>query len=282
LKQQDVLSATTGASILTLAGSVRVNFTSGAVIDITSGSATSSGSVLTTAHRYLVAENTTANFTVTSKTAVIDTQGTYSQTLSNAINYNAMATALKNMHLFRGSLTGFGSGYDLEYTPTRLQAIIMFIRVLGEEDEALAYSGSVPFSDIAKGSDAEKYIGYAYSRGYTTGYTKTLFKPSISINAYQYTEFMLRALGYSSNSNTDLSATLNRAQTWGVLTAGEAAALKRETFLRAQLVYISYYALNSTIAGSSSTLRDTLIQKGVFTAAESKAASALVTSSRIG
>ena len=42
------------------------------------------------------------------------------------------------MHLFQGSYTGYGQGFDLEAAPTRLQALIMFIRVLGEESEALA------------------------------------------------------------------------------------------------------------------------------------------------
>lgn len=38
-----------------------------------------------------------------------------------------------------GRLTGYGQGYDLEAAPTRLQALIMFIRVLGEEEQALAW-----------------------------------------------------------------------------------------------------------------------------------------------
>ena len=58
------------------------------------------------------------------------------------------------MHLFQGSFTGYGDGYDLEVAPTRLQALIMFIRVLGEENDALAYTGSTPFTDITPGTRA--------------------------------------------------------------------------------------------------------------------------------
>lgn len=125
----------------------------------------------------------------------MDYQGPYSFTYSSATDYNAIASALKTIHLFQGSFTGYGSGYDLEAAPTRLQALIMFIRVLGEEDAALAWSGSTPFTDIAPGTQAAQYVGYAYEKGYTNGYTATTFKPSLSITANQYVEFMLRAAG---------------------------------------------------------------------------------------
>lgn len=281
LKESDVLSGSTGLNVTVLAGSVNVTFSSGAVVDVTEGVTIASGKTLTANHRYLVAEDTAASFTVTSKTAVVDYMGCYTFTYSAAVDYNAMAAALKTMHLFKGSFTGYGSGYDLEAAPTRLQSLIMFIRVLGEEDAALAYTGTTPFTDIGKGTDAAKYIGYAYAKGYTNGYTATTWKPAQGVNVYQYTEFLLRALGDSSVSNTDLSGTLDNAKNCGVLTSGELTMLKEAKFLRAQLVYESFYALDANVAGTASTLRETLVVKGVFTASEAAAASALVTSSRI-
>ena len=281
LKNGDSLSGGTGLTVTVLAGSVKAVFSSGAVVDVSAGTTLSSGSALSPNHRYLVAEDTAAAFTVVSKTAVVDYQGPYTFALSSAVDYNAMASALKTMHLFKGSYTGYGSGYDLELAPTRLQALIMFVRVLGEEDAALSYTGSVPFSDIASGTNAARYVGYAYSKGYTNGYTATRWNPAGAVNVYQYTEFVLRALGYSSSANTDLSGTLTRAADSGVLTSGETAALKSGNFLRADLVYISYYAMDATVSGSTDTLRDVLLSKGVFTAAEAAAAKSLVSGSRI-
>lgn len=275
LKEGDVLTGSTGTSVLVLAGGARVTF-SGAVVDVTTGTAVTSGSALTVNHRYLVAENTTADFTVTSKTAVVDYQGPYAFRYSNATDYNAIAAALKTLNLFKGSFTGYGEGYDLEVAPTRLQALIMFIRVLGEEDAALAYTGPMPFTDVAAGSQSEKYVGYAYSKGYTNGYSATTFRPSQTVTAGQYMEFMLRALGYSSAANTDLSGTLDNAYANGVITSGELAALQSGTFLRADLVYVSYYALDATMAGTGITLRGTLMNKGTFTSAQVSAAAALV------
>ena len=251
LKEGDALTGSTGTGVLLLAGSVRVTFGSGAVVDVTTGTTVSSGSTLTANHRYLVAEDTTAVFAVTSKTAVVDYQGPYAFSESASTDYNAIAAALKTMHLFQGSFTGYGEGYDLEVAPTRLQALIMFIRVLGEEEQALAYTGSTPFTDIAAGTQSEKYVGYAYSKGYTNGYSATTFRPSQTVTASQYMEFILRALGYSSADNKDLSGTLSNALANGVITEGELSALQNGTFLRADLAYVSYYALDAVVAGSS-------------------------------
>ena len=293
LKAGDALTGSTGTGVLLLAGGMQVTFNSGAVVDVTTGTCrrdrrvdaptgptVTSGSALTASHRYLVAEETTAVFTVTSKTAVVDYQGPYAFSYSTNTDYNAIAAALKTMHLFQGSFTGYGDGYDLEVAPTRLQALIMFIRVLGEENDALAYTGSTPFTDITPGTQSEKYVGYAYSKGYTNGYSATTFRPSQTVTASQYMEFILRALGYSSADNKDLSGTLTNALTNGVITEGELAALQGGTFLRADLAYVSYYALDAAVSGSRQTLGDTLMDKGVFTVREKQAADALVTSGR--
>ena len=265
---------------MVLAGQVQVS-RMGSVVDVTTGTEVPDGAVLLPNHRYLVAEDAAAWFLVTSKTAVVDYQGPYAFQLSDQVDYNAMAAGLKQLHLFRGSFTGYGEGFDLEKAPTRLQAIIMFIRVLGEEEAALAWTGTTPFQDIEKGSQAEKYVGYAYEKGYTNGYSATAFKPGGAVNAYQYTEFVLRAMGHSSAANTDLSDTLERAQLAGVLTPGETAMLYRDPFLRAELVYISWYALDASMADTGLTLAETLEAKGVFTGRELQEARALVPGSRL-
>lgn len=264
LKRGDLLFGTTGTNVLMLAGGAQVVYDAGMVVDVSAGTDVPSGAALVKGHRYMVAEDTAANFIVTSKTAVLDYQGAYSFGYSNEVDYNAMAAALKRLNLFKGSFTGYGEGFDLEVAPTRLQALIMFIRVLGEEEQALAWEGTTPFKDIEKGSQAEKYVGYAYSMGYTNGYSATQFKPAGAVNAYQYTEFVLRAMGYSSAANTNLADTLDRAQACGLLTFGEAHMLQTDPFLRAELVYISYYALDAVMPDGSQTLSDVLMDKGVF------------------
>lgn len=274
LKEGDTLSGATGFSVLPLAGGLRVDYAGPAVVDVTTGQVIPSGSALASNHRYLVAEDTTAGFSVTSLTAVAEVQGGYTLAPSANVDYNALAQGLKALGLFKGSATAYGQGFDLDKAPTRLQAIIMFIRVLGEEDAALRWSGDRHFTDMAKGSEAEKYVEYAYEQGYTNGYTPTTFCPGQAVSANQYAEFLLRALGYSSAANTNLSDTAARAVGCGLLTEGEAAALWQGQFLRAHLVYLSSRAVETPDANGL-TLGSRLLDQGTYSAADAAQAQAL-------
>ena len=123
--------------------------------------------------------------------------------------------------------------------------------------------------------------GTWFGRHRANGYTATSFKPAGAVNAYQYTEFVLRAMGYSSAANKDLSDTLLRAVNAGVLTDGDAAMLQSAAFLRAQLVYISYYALEADLPDGSQSLADRLMDLGVFTRDEWRGSWKLVKSERL-
>lgn len=67
----------------------------------------------------------------------------------------------------------------------------------------------------------------------------------------------------------------------GVLTEGEAAYLQTDKFLRAELVYISYYALEARLPDSTQTLANLLQDKGVFTAKVWKEARKSVSGTRL-
>lgn len=278
LKQGDILSGATGLQVIVLAGNVTAQFSSGAVVDVTAGSEIQSGAALTANHRYLVAEDTSAQFTVVGKTAVVSYCGPFALTLSSTADYPAMASSLKTLGLFRGSDTAYGEGFDLEKVPTRMEALIMLIRLLGEEKEALSCTASFPFTDIPDW--AEPYAAYGYSKGYTNGVGPTEFGTWMSASAEMYTEFLLRALRYSSTAQTDISTAPERAQAAGVLTAGEVSALRAQTFLRADVVYLSYYALETNVSGGTA-LSDTLVARGVFTADAYRFSRTMVTSARI-
>ena len=278
LKQGDILSGATGLQVVVLAGNVTAQFSSGAVVDVTAGSEIQSGAALTANHRYLVAEDTSAQFTVVGKTAVMSYCGPFALTLSSTADYPAMASSLKTLGLFRGSDTAYGEGFDLEKAPTRMEALIMLIRLLGEEKEALSCTASFPFTDIPDW--AEPYAAYGYSKGYTNGVSPTEFGTWMSASAEMYTEFLLRALRYSSTAQTDISTAPERAQAAGVLTAGEVSALRAQTFLRADVVYLSYYALETNVSGGTA-LSDTLVARGVFTADAYRFSRTMVTSARI-
>ena len=277
LKERDVLACPTGTVVLPLAGSVSAVFSSGAVIDLTEGREIASRSVLTPTHRYLVAEDTTAAFTVSSPSAVLHWQGYGTLAASRAMDYTAIADALNALDLFRGSGTGYGRGYDLERYPTRLEALVMFIRVLGEEEAALAYEGSHPFSDVPWG---DSYVAYAYSKGYAVGYGDGIFGSDDPVDAVSYVEFLLRAMGYSTPQENWLTS-VDRAAELGLLTQGEREALADGPFYRAQVAYLSYYMLDAPLPGGEKTLAQRLVSLGIFSDSQLEEARAMVTGQRI-
>ena len=68
----------------------------------------------------------------------------------------------------------------------------------------------------------------------------------------------------SSAANTQISDALERAESAYVLTPGETAILQSTDFLRADLVYVSYYALDARLADGTQTLGQSLMERNVF------------------
>ena len=281
LKEKDMISGSTGFVLVPLAGSIQVSFASGTVIDVTSAVELASGDLLSANHKYMVAENTTASFTVRSQVAVVQYEGSYTTTpATDTVDYVAMADALKSLQLFKGSDTGYGGGYNLDRNPTRLQALIMFLRVLGEEEAALASTAAHPFQDVpAWGSS---YVAYAYEKGYTNGLGNGRFGTDSTVSCASYVEFLLRALGYSQVGVDDWRTSLTRAVNCGLITTGEKTALESGDFLRAQVVYLSFRSLDAYLSGSSETLGQRLVRQGLFSSAQLQQAKNSVSSVRLG
>lgn len=182
----------------------------------------------------------------------------------------AHADKLNSLHLFQGT----ASGYNLDAAPTRLQGLIMLIRLLGLEDEALACKDPNPFTDVTGTGD--RYAAYAYANGLTAGTTATTFTPSRILSPSNYTTFLLRSLGYSdSQGDFTASRSLAFAASTGMMTSDAAAKLSAASMNRGDLVDLSYAALTCKLKGSGGTLAEKLCADGVFTQAEGEAAGVL-------
>ena len=266
VKEGDQIQVSAGSGFLLLAGSADLSCTGNKTIDLSSGWEKGTGA-LETGRRYLVSEDTVATLTVTSPTAVLSLEGYHTLTESSSTDYNALAGALRTLGLFQGSGTGYGSGYDLEAAPTRIQGLILFLRLIGEEEAALASTAACPFTDVPDW--CRPYVAYAYAQGYTKGMDEKggIFGTNDTLTAGQYVTFLLRALGYrDSGEAPDFTwdTALERAVELGVLTPGEEAMLTSETFLRAQVVYLSYFALDAPCQDGSGTLLERLVSGGIL------------------
>ena len=269
-KKGDVITLSAGSGWMPLAGSFQMSASGPAVVDVTAGTTVPSGGAMTVRHRYLAGEETSVAVTVASDTAVLALEGYYDVTDGGGVDYNALADALFDLGLFQGSGLSYGSGYDLESTATRIMGVVMFLRLIGEEEAALASTAENPFADTPAWCD--RYVAYAYEKGYTNGVGdaadgRLLFAPNRPITADEYLTLVLRALGYS-DSGADpefaWNTALEKSVDFGVLSSGERAMLEDGTFLRAQLVYVSYFSLNAP-AREGGVLLDRVLSSGVLT-----------------
>ena len=271
VKRGDVFTLEGGSSLTPLAGEFSVA-SSGVVLDVTAGiELSATGGSLATDHRYLTDGETQALFSVTSDTAVVRLTGLYRLAPSLETDYNALADALQKMGLFYGSNTPYGSGYDLEDAPTRIQGLIIFLRLLGEEEAALSYTDtSVTFVDVSNW--ARPYVAYAYSKGYTGGQKigengEITFGQDDIMTPRDFLTFLLRAMKYTEGADFKWKTAVEDAQTLEILTEREVSFLAEKPFLRAQVVYFSYFALSAKSADGS-LLMDQLAATGKITTAE--------------
>lgn len=168
----------------------------------------------------------------------------------------AKAAALKQLGLFEGvSDTDFA----LDRAPTRTEALVMLIRAMGKESEALGGSWSHPFTDVE--SWADKYVGYGYEKGLTQGMSATQFGTG-NADSDMYLTFMLRALGYVDSVGDfkwDEPDTLAKAV--GILPD----SVDTSNFLRADVAIVSWAAMEADLKTGMQRLAKKLIEEKVFT-----------------
>ena len=171
------------------------------------------------------------------------------------------AAALKSLGLFQGVSD---NDFALNRAPTRAEALVMFIRLIGEEYYATTGSWEHPFTDVPGWAD--DYVGYAYEKGYTNGVSGTTFGTNDTASSATYLTFVLRALAYSDGSNGDFvwNDPYTLAENIGLLTDD----VNTSSFLRADVVLVSWNALALPMNGGNKAMADLLVMSGVFSQAQ--------------
>lgn len=178
-----------------------------------------------------------------------------------AANYTNCADALHEMGLFQGTQ----NGYDLDRTPTRAQAAVMLVRLLGKEAEAKALTYTAPFTDL-KGWE-KPYVQYLYSNGLANGTNRTTFNPTGKCTAQMYAVFLLRALGYSDTADFSYANAIETAREQGIYDTG---IINVQNFLRDDAAAASYTVLSVSPKNSEGTLLDQLVSENAITEADAK------------
>ncbi len=173
--------------------------------------------------------------------------------------YYDYAVKLRMVDLFRGTDIGF----ELEREPTRLEGAVMFVRLLGAEEEALEMDYYHPFSDVPQWGSP--YVGYLYKNELTNGISADEFGSYMPIKAISYMTFALRALSYSDEGtykDFEWQGALEFAYTTGIIDSKLYLELKNRTFLRGHVAWTSFEILTAETKSVGTTLIDKLIFNG--------------------
>ena len=167
----------------------------------------------------------------------------------------------------RGLFNGYdntGSNFGLEDPLTREQALILLIRLLGEESAAKAWTGAAPFTDVPEDSFARPYIGYAKEKGYTSGIGGGAFGLGQRADQKNMVVFALRGLGYSDGGEAPdftYAGCLDKAVELEILESNQEVA----DFNRGDAVQILFNAMSTPLADHTNTLSGKLEAAGIVT-----------------
>ena len=172
-----------------------------------------------------------------------------------ASTYEDYAESLSGLGVFVGT----GSGFELDRAPTRVEGLVMLIRLLGAESEAKTMQGhSLPFQDVPNW--AAGYVAYAYENGLTNGISQTKFGSSDKMEAKAFLTFLLRSLGYNDQSGDfSYNNALNFSKGINLISDKMNTTLSSSAFLRAHVAKTAYDALNTACKGGNTLLIDKLM-----------------------
>lgn len=215
LSRGDKVTLEAGAGVMVLQGAISV-IHNGAVVDVTAGSETASSSVLTTGHRYLVAEDTTAEFTVHSGLARMGVEGFYvleegdgsAAPFVDVADNDWYAEAADYVY-HKGLIAGMG---DDQFAPglsmSRAMMVTVFYRLAGSPEEQMN-AATTSFTDVKDGSWYAPYVRWGADQGVTSGTGNGTFSPDMQVTRQQVAVmlygFASRSLGLTLSGQADLS-----------------------------------------------------------------------------
>lgn len=179
---------------------------------------------------------------------------------ANLPQYLPEAEKLNILSIFQGS----DKGFELERPPTRIEAGIIFVRLVGGEEEALTNKYPHPFTDVP--SWGQDYVGFLYHHKLVKGISDTEFGSRKIIAAPAYMTMALRSIGYQDETGDfKWRKSLEKALELGIIDQDFYDDLKETEFLRDHVVKISYDLLKQPVKNDTATLAEKLLSYGTFT-----------------
>ncbi len=157
------------------------------------------------------------------------------------------ARALAARGLFRGTSE---NNFDLSESPNRAQGAVMMARLF-RYDESAPYTRTHPFSDVPGWADA--HVNFLHGRGFINGTSAHMFSSLKNINVNEYLTLLLRVMGYQEGVDFTWDKASDMGQRLALVDNALLSVLKVRPFLRADMVNITYKALE-TLCPDGATL----------------------------
>lgn len=160
-------------------------------------------------------------------------------------------------------LKGDGSSYGFEKTPTRMEGVIILIRLLGKEAEAQQLQ-NLPCRFLDVPAWAIGYANYAYAENISKGVSDTLFGTNDLMTAQQYNTLLLRTIGYDdSQGDFRWNNAVDKAYDLEILAVDLAQQYESRTkYTKRDLMETSFSYLEAEFKGATGTLIGSLIDSG--------------------
>ncbi len=193
-----------GSVVVLNEGTALLTVSSGEVINLSSGSSVSSGTVAENKVRYFTAEDAYATITVYSDSANLTVDGSYRFTQGSGTAPGILFTDIPSGHWAtsyiyyisqRGLMNGMGGfSFAPETTMTRAMFVTVIGRLAGVNTASYTYSS---FSDVDIGQWYGPYVAWASQNGIVTGYDDGTFRPTASITREQMAVIIIRYASYA-------------------------------------------------------------------------------------
>jgi len=173
-------------------------------------------------------------------------------------SYYYEAKELEKLGVFKGTSQGF----ELYREPTRLEALIMMMRMLGLEEEVLVREDSTSyFLDVP--SWGYEYVNIAFEKGLTQGTSESVFGMDQTVDAKMFLTFMLRALNYNDREGDfSYQEAVEFALNINLIDTQLKEELEQASFTRNHVAKIVFNTLNTPLADDERTLSRVLIDEG--------------------
>ncbi len=173
--------------------------------------------------------------------------------------------SIENFFIEAKLLKGDNGDYGFDRATTRMEGIILLIRLLGKEAEAVELQ-SVPcsFSDVP--TWAAGYANYAYQANITKGVGTKLFGVNEPMTVQQFCTLLLRAIGYDDNAGDfKWSRSVTKANDLDILPDDLINRyFSTDKFTKKDLIETSFCFLEAPYKDGSGTILKDLIEEGVL------------------